>query len=76
VWVVVDALLRQDMRLVATVNPTAEVTVSYPPATPACNAAPPALTAAKAIPAGTPFGLALLAGMLLLAAAIRLRRRR
>jgi len=64
------------MRLVATVNPTAETLVAYPPATPACNANPKAtLPPALVVPAVTPFGLVLLAAMLLLAFALRQRGR-
>ncbi|MBL8520265.1 MAG: DUF11 domain-containing protein [Betaproteobacteria bacterium] len=40
-WIWVDDGLRPDMRIVFEVNPTAQVTVTYPPASPACNANPP-----------------------------------
>ncbi len=40
-WVQINDGLRPNMQLVFEVNPTAQVTVSYPPATPACNANPP-----------------------------------
>lgn len=66
-WVQVDDGLRPTMRLVATVNPTAETVVSYPPATPQCSANPrlaPVVPAASAVPAGSPAGLATLAVLL------------
>jgi hypothetical protein len=76
VWVPVDDRLRPTMRLVATVNPTAEALVAYPPATPACNANPKAAPPPPlVVPAVTPLGLALLAAMLLLAFALQQRRR-
>lgn len=40
-WIQVNDGLRPDMRIVFEVNPSATTTVSYPPATPACNANPP-----------------------------------
>ena len=42
-WVVdpTDAFLRENLTVVVEVNPTASDTVSYPPATPSCNANPP-----------------------------------
>lgn len=36
-----DAFLRDSLLVEVAVNPTASATVSYPPATPECNAAPP-----------------------------------
>ncbi len=44
VWVQINDGLRPDMRLVFTINPTSDIVVSYPPATPTCNAEPPQLT--------------------------------
>jgi uncharacterized repeat protein (TIGR01451 family) len=41
-WVQINDGLRPQMRLRITINPTTLVTVSYPPATPTCNANPPA----------------------------------
>jgi LPXTG-motif cell wall-anchored protein len=42
-WVIdpTDARLRDGLRVVVEVNPTATGTVEYPPASPACNARPP-----------------------------------
>jgi uncharacterized repeat protein (TIGR01451 family) len=43
-WVPINDGLRPDMRIVFEVNPTAQAMVSYPPATPACNANPPSVS--------------------------------
>ncbi len=43
-WIQVNDGLRPDMRIVFEVNPTAQTTVLYPPATPACNANPPTVS--------------------------------
>ncbi|MCB1813454.1 MAG: IPTL-CTERM sorting domain-containing protein, partial [Candidatus Competibacteraceae bacterium] len=40
-WVQIDDGLRPQMQLMASVNPEDTVTVSYPPASPACSANPP-----------------------------------
>ena len=63
----VDTVLAKKGHEVATVNPTAETVVSYPPATPQCSANPrlaPVVPAASAVPAGSPAGLATLAVLL------------
>jgi uncharacterized repeat protein (TIGR01451 family) len=42
-WVQINDGLRPNMTLVFSINPSASISVSYPPATPTCNANPPAI---------------------------------
>ena len=58
-WVVdpTDAFLRENLTVVVEVNPTASDTVSYPPATPSCDANPPTTP-----PGGTAAADSLIAG--------------